>query len=75
MASLVTYDQDEIHDPALSRVIDSLTPGGFFIIAIHENLPLGLPPSFHFPFPPASTGKLQRPSRKIGKIFLPVFDG
>jgi len=41
--NLLTYYQEGIRDPALSRVIDSLIPGGFFIIGAHEKLPLGYP--------------------------------
>jgi chemotaxis methyl-accepting protein methylase len=39
--NLLTYYQETIRDPALSKVIDSLAPKGFFIIGSQEKLPAG----------------------------------
>lgn len=39
--NLLTYYQDALRDPALSRVIAALTPGGFFITGAREKLPPG----------------------------------
>ena len=36
--NLLTYYKDEIQRPALGRVIESLSPGGFLIIGAHEKL-------------------------------------
>jgi chemotaxis protein methyltransferase CheR len=49
--NLLTYYQDALRDPALSRVIAALIPGGFFITGAREKLPYGftalLPFSVH----------------------------
>lgn len=37
--NLLTYYADRIKIPALSKVIDSLSPGGFLIIGSHERIP------------------------------------
>lgn len=37
--NLLTYYQDEIKEPALGRIIESLAPGGFLLIGSHERLP------------------------------------
>jgi chemotaxis protein methyltransferase CheR len=39
--NLLTYYQDALRDPALSRVIATLLPGGFFITGAIEKLPHG----------------------------------
>jgi chemotaxis protein methyltransferase CheR len=39
--NLLTYYQDALRDPALSRVIAALIPGGFFITGAREKLPDG----------------------------------
>jgi chemotaxis methyl-accepting protein methylase len=39
--NLLTYYQDALRDPALSRVIAALIPGDFFITGAREKLPYG----------------------------------
>ncbi len=39
--NLLTYYQDPLRDPALSRVVAALIPGGFFITGAREKLPYG----------------------------------
>lgn len=38
--NLLTYYQDELKIPAVTKVIDSLAPGGFLIIGGHERMPV-----------------------------------
>ena len=50
--NLLTYYKNELLRPAFSKVIESLSPGGFLIIGAHEKLPPGfqmLPPFPHHP--------------------------
>ena len=37
--NLLTYYGDEVKIPAITRVVNSLVPGGFFIIGSHERMP------------------------------------
>jgi chemotaxis protein methyltransferase CheR len=37
--NLLTYYKDEVKEPALGKIIESLAPGGFLIIGLHERLP------------------------------------
>ena len=50
--SLLTYYEDGLLRPALGRVLESLSPGGYLIIGVHEKFPPGFPallPFFHNP--------------------------
>jgi len=38
--NLLTYYRDEVKIPAVTRVVDSLDPGGFLIIGSHERMPI-----------------------------------
>jgi chemotaxis methyl-accepting protein methylase len=37
--NLLTYHVDEVKIPAIARIVNSLSPGGFFIIGNHERMP------------------------------------
>jgi chemotaxis protein methyltransferase CheR len=38
--NLLTYYKNEVRIPALTKAVDTLTPGGFLLIGIHERMPL-----------------------------------
>ena len=38
--NLLTYYKDEVKIPALKKVVDSLSPGGFLVIGSHERMPI-----------------------------------
>jgi chemotaxis protein methyltransferase CheR len=59
--NLLTYCQDTIRDPALSKLIDSLAPEGFLIIGSHEKLPLGVTTLSAFLRHPSIYRKTQAP--------------
>jgi chemotaxis protein methyltransferase CheR len=50
--NLLTYYPDEVKEPALERIIESLAPGGFLIIGSHEKLPAQCQVLIPFPHHP-----------------------
>jgi chemotaxis protein methyltransferase CheR len=59
--NLLTYYQDALRDPALSRVIATLIPGDFFITGAREKLPHGFTVLLPFPGHPSIYQKTPAP--------------
>jgi len=70
--NLLTYYQDALRDPALSRVIAALIPGGFFITGAREKLPYGFTVLLPFPGHPGIYQSTQPPYCPTDKSFLPA---
>ena len=70
--NLLTYYQDALRDPALSRVIAALIPGGFFITGAREKLPYGFTVLLPFPGHPGIYQNTQPPYCPTDKSFLPA---